>query len=125
MKVFLLEDEVGFYPRNQILDILSQHEVTIAKSFDEGVDTYIPPYDLLLLDHDMRGFYDRSDYPNCGYQFCKWLVGLRHRHKPKVILHSQNHTGRMNMFDILTGNGFHVQEMAFSQEYLTFLKDQL
>jgi len=132
MDIFILEDEINRYPREQLKQILEKkHNLTIAMSYDEGVERYKGPYDLLLLDHDMEGNYEyRPEFPNTGYQFVKWLVngfkncdGLCKR--PQVILHSHNQTGRERMRHLLEDHGFSVDECRFGPAYVKQLKEQL
>jgi CheY-like chemotaxis protein len=128
MKIFILEDEIHQFPRKQILDILEGHEVTIATSCEDAKKKYVKgAYDLVLLDHDMRGFFDPSDYPNTGYQFASWLVGLGEvgKQRAPIMLHSQNPTGRRNMYIMLNQTGYVVAEMPFSNKYLEWLKDMV
>ena len=92
MQIFILEDEIDQYPREQLKQVLKKHELTIAKSCDEAIEKFCGPYDLLLLDHDMEGNYEyRPEYPNTGYQFVRWLMEWwADEKKPQVILHSHN-----------------------------------
>lgn len=124
MKLFILEDEIDSYPRNQLKELAVSHDLTIAKSAQEAMKTFRGPYDLLLLDHDMEGFYERSEAPNTGYQFVKWLVEME-TDRPQVILHSQNPVGRMKMRDLLHEHGFPVDECPFGPAYVKQLKEQL
>ena len=123
-KVFILEDEIYKTPRNQILKVLKKHEVVAATSVPEAKGLYTPRFDWLLLDHDMHGFYDSSDKPNCGYQFVRWVVTLQHPSIPKVYIHSQNGEGRRKMKDYLVKAGWsHVIEHPFAPSYVDVLKE--
>src|SRR5690242_9390526 len=108
--IFVLEDEIDRYPREQIKMALHGHNLTIARNVPEAKELFVGPYDLILLDHDMEGFYEKSDHPNTGYQFCKWLVDAKCSPKPQVILHSHNPVGRKNMRLLLEEYGFSVDE---------------
>lgn len=127
LRIMILEDEIDRYPRNQIKIVLEKHELTIAKSCDEGIEKFVGPYDLLLLDHDMEGDYEyRPEFPNTGYQFVKWLVGVRSvLPLPQVILHSHNPVGRARMRDLLHEHDFSVDECYFGPDYIKQLKEQL
>lgn len=134
MKIFILEDEIDFYPRIQIREVLERkHDLTIARSCDDAIEKFNHPYDLLLLDHDMEGNYEyRTDYPNTGYQFLKWLMAhwkaygdLNNWVKPQVILHSHNPVGKENMRALLAEHGFSVTVACFGQAYVKQLKEQL
>ncbi len=128
MKIFILEDEIGQYPRQQIVEVLAEkHTLTVAKSYDEGVALFCGPYDVLLLDHDMEGNYEyRPNYPNTGHQFVKWFVQLTPQEcDPQIILHSQNGVGRRNMRLLLEDFGYRPTEVPFGPTYVKLLKEQL
>lgn len=120
MRFLILEDEIDFYPRKAMKEILKHHDLTIAKNVDEAKRLFTPPYDVMLLDHDMRGFHDNSDYHNTGFQFCVWLVSQNHPKVP-VHIHSQNSVGKRNMSVLLMKNGWNVKEHYFGSEYKEFL----
>jgi CheY-like chemotaxis protein len=122
MRIFILEDEIYQHPRKQILSALAQHELVVATSCEDAKEKFSGQFDLLLLDHDMRGFFDSSDFPNTGYKFCEWLVKQPFLDIPQVILHSQNPRGRGNMAKLLTQHGFVPCEFPFSQSYVEYLK---
>lgn len=125
MRIFILEDEIDQYPREQLKMLAVKHNLTVAKSCNEAIQKYKGPYDLLLLDHDMEGNYEyREDFPNTGYQFVKWLVE-NETDRPQVILHSQNSVGRKNMLHLLHDHGFSVDECQFGPAYVKQLKAQL
>ncbi len=123
MRIFCLDDEIDFHPRRAIVETLSGHDLTIARNINEAKKVYAHPYDLLLLDHDMEGFFEDSNHPNTGYQFCVWLV---EQQVPKVptLLHSQNNVGRDKMWKLLTNNDWHVSGCPFSHGYLELLKSK-
>lgn len=123
MRIFILDDEINQHPRNILLTTLSSHDLTVATNSFEAAKIYTPPYDLLLLDHDMRGFYDDPEYEDTGYQFVKWLVAKELERKPQVILHSQNSEGRLVMMMLLSQYKFRVQEFAFSHAYVNYLQE--
>lgn len=158
LRVFILEDEIDGY-RHPIVEALNGHDLTIAKSKDEGIAKYKGPYDLMLLDHDMNGQFCNNKHPNTGLQFIKWLVeldpqcarvreriwcdecdypkseaqyiyegaqnGVLHTPKPKVILHSQNPDGRLNMGSLLIQHGFKdVAAFPYSISYPKYLKKE-
>lgn len=128
MKIFILEDEIDREPRIGIVRALARHELHLARCKDEAIDLYPKhaPYDLLLLDHDMRGYFDDSNYHNTGFQFVMWLTHFNHSlgaKLPGVILHSQNCLGRSNMERVLTKHGYQVSEQPFCPSYIKLLKD--
>lgn len=126
MRCFILEDEIHRYPRNAILEVLNGNELTVTVNSFDARKFYKPgQYDYLLLDHDMRGYYDDSEYEDTGYQFCKALVNLELGivvPKPRVILHSQNEDGRRKMGALLVQHKFSVAEFPFGSAYVAFLK---
>lgn len=123
MKIFILDDECGpIHYRNVMIKALDGHDLTIAYSKDEAIKVYKPGFDLLLLDHDMRGVFDVSSHPSTGYHFVTYMVLLHHRKKPRIILHSQNPGGRSNMRKVLRENGFKCEEFPFSGTYVEWLK---
>ena len=122
MRIFICEDEINFRPRNAILKALEGHDLTVATTKDEAIAIYKGGYDLLLLDHDMRGLFDLSSHPSTAYHFVTWLVAQPFKKKPRVILHSQNPEGRNNMRRELIKGGFRcVSEFPFSPSYVDYL----
>lgn len=124
MRCFILDDEIGVEPRKGIIRALEpRHELTVVKSCKDAKAIYKPGYDLLLLDHDMRGYFDPSDHPSTAYHFVKLMVLLFHPKKPRIILHSQNPDGRRNMLKVFHDHGFqNVDEWAFAPSYVKFLE---
>ncbi len=123
MRVFVLDDEVLQAPRNAIIDALKDHDLTLATSVADAVGKWHGPYELILLDHDMRGYYESSHVPHSGYQFVKWLLKnkmLAHP-RPEVVLHSQNAEGRKNTGKLLNQYGIPSLEFPFSDKYVTML----
>ena len=132
MRIFILEDEIQGY-RRSILSALSGHALTVADSIPAAIGLYTAkhPFDLLLLDHDMHGFYEPAGAPDTGSEFVRFLggrwkwwcplsfsrlsceecgyrtnargedAGLSHAERPRVILHSQNEAGRAYMRRLL------------------------
>ena len=123
-RFFILEDEIDRYPRNQIAEVLKQHGLTITRSCDQAIERYVGGYDLLLLDHDMEGFFEDPNHPNTGYQFVKWLTSHEWKgSKPQVMIHSHNPDGRKVMRLLLEEHGYHVTEMPFGAAYVRWLKE--
>lgn len=128
MKIFILEDEIDSYPRNQLKDVLNGHTLTIAKSVPEAKIKYKGGYDLLLLDHDMNGMYNKplSCDGNTGSYFAHHLVDFHRGDKEslprQVVLHSQNPVGRDYMRSVLENAGFICDECPFGPTYVNMLK---
>lgn len=126
MRCFILDDEVHSY-RYGIIEALKAHELTIATSCIDGVQKYNGVYDLLLLDHDMRGVLHDIDSANTGFSFCKWLVNQFPRKAfagPTVVLHSQSDVGRARMRDVLKKEKYRVVEYPFSSQYVSWLRER-
>ena len=125
MTIFILEDEIHQAPRNIMLEILKDHELHVATSVPKAMKAFVGDYDLLLLDHDMHGYYDSSDKPNCGYQFVKWLTAQPLKRIPRVIIHSQNREGSLKMAAHLQECGWpHVEREYFSPTLVRRLKEE-
>lgn len=127
MRIMILEDEIHRAPRNAILSVLAGHRLVVATNILDAMKIYSPGgYDLLLLDHDMHGYYQNPDDEDTGYQFVKWLVIQEvNPRKPPVILHSQNQMGRRAMCSHLFQSGFRVMEKPFSSDYIKYLKENI
>ena len=118
MKIFILEDEIycmrhhggGPSPRSSILQDVKGHDVTVCESINEAMEKWDPPYDLLLLDHDMEGHFEfNPDHHNTGMVWLRWLLKdgwTKGIPKPWVILHTWNDEARKRQRKILEANGF-------------------
>lgn len=130
MRIFILDDEIhsgGLGDRSRLKHILRNHELTLATSRNEGEKVYKPgTYDLLLLDHDMEGFIEmRTDVPNTGLQFCKWLVAHElPNYRPPALIHSHNPYGKRAMRLLLEDHGFKVEEHFYGRAYENALSDK-
>ena len=131
MHIFLLDDEANKAPRNQIGMIFADHTFTVATSCEEGRNKFQGQYDLVLLDHDMRGFFETDlSYPNTGFMFASWMVSrylvnkdFVNLKKPPIFLHSQNSAGRMRMASLLRLHQFPIKECPFGFDYLNMLRE--
>jgi len=124
LKIFVLDDEIHKWPRNAIKPALAGNEVVCAMSAMHAKEIFKPVHDLLLLDHDMLGYYQDSGHPNTGYQFAAWMVQEFPDYKPKVVLHSQNNTGRSAMKQLLVKFGFIIMEFPFCEAYSGYLQKE-
>lgn len=129
MKILILEDEIGREPRIGIIGVVDGHDFVVAKSCDEAKRLYTlgGPFDLLLLDHDLEGYYEMDKtHPNTGFEFVKWLTKqTTSKPLPSVIIHSWNNVGAKRMSDGLRESGYDVQRVPFSVGYLTALGEYL
>jgi hypothetical protein len=98
VKVFVLEDDetrIALIERAAI-----GHELTVARDTEDALKKFAPPYNLLLLDHDLGGrvFVD-SNEEDCGAAFCRRAP---FRDDDTVIVHSYNRAGAMEMLAIIS-----------------------
>lgn len=100
MKVFILEDDP--IRVDYLINRLGQHDLTVAKSCTE-VGKFQPPYDLILLDHDLGGR-QMTEHEDDGTQFIQ-LIADRVNVDAVVIFHSYNPGGAQRMRNIL-GSGY-------------------
>jgi len=130
MHIFILDDEInsgGLSNRSNLKDILGRHNLTLATSCAEAEKVYkTGTYDLLLLDHDMEGFFETTkDHPNTGLQFCKWLVKNEPKaHRPPDLIHSHNPYGKRAMRLLLEDYGFKAEEHFYGRAYEKALEEQ-
>lgn len=100
MKVFVLEDDP-----NRIVQI---HEWLAGCNIDHAiscaeVDSFKPPYDLILLDHDLGGR-QFTEHEDDGFTFIK-LIKDKINPEAVVVFHSFNPDGAKRMRSVL-GRGF-------------------
>jgi CheY-like chemotaxis protein len=116
MRIFILEDDpvrIGFFLRTLSEHIGDTDEIHLATDADSALFIFAPPYDLLLLDHDLGGrTYVESHDPNTGYQF---LLRVRDRidTQTHAIVHSWNPSGAWAMMRLLHDEGIPVARHAF------------
>jgi hypothetical protein len=112
MHVFLLEDD---YKRIAAFnDALANDYLTLAMTYEAGIERFKPPYDLILLDHDLLphhyAAYPGTNLPECtgtGLSFVRWMVKT-HPHvvrNHRVLIHSWNPPGAKAMADTLRQAG--------------------
>lgn len=97
MRVFVLEDDSNrvmslfkWLPNGVDWDIIDTCE---------KADRFNPPYDLILLDHDLGGR-QFEKHEDCGLTFVK-LIKDKIPDNAAIILHSYNHAGAQNMLAAL------------------------
>ncbi len=123
LRFFVLEDHP--YRVEAFKAVLHGHDVTYAIDVREGIDTFVPPYDVILLDHDLGGEeLVNSEEPNTGYQFAKWLVEHQSRLKGSacVIVHSWNGPGADDIAWLLMGDGWTVMKKIYGAALLRLLQ---
>ena|SRR3990167_5298570 len=96
MRIFILEDDDH---RIKLLqEILHRHSLTVIGScLDAG--QFDPPYDLVLLDHDLGGR-QLLEHEDCGLTFVRMVKDRISKHTP-VIVHSYNNSGAEAMLQEL------------------------
>ena len=126
MKIYCLDDELisgGYEHRDQLPKVLAGHDLTLALTLEEAKEKFKPPYDLMLLDHDLNGQFNPVGSPNTGLTFIQWMVNIKQPAPlPQVILHSVSARGRAAMAQTLEEYGYHYLEYPFSSKYIEFLK---
>ena len=85
MRILILDDNLDVDPKIRMVKVLNErHVLTLAKTVEEAKSRFDPPFDLLLLDHDLEGVYEKNpDHPNTGLAFVRWLV-QEHRNCPRT-----------------------------------------
>lgn len=125
MKIFILEDDME---RIKLFwEYGKAHDLTVVTSVSEAIKHWKPPYDLVLLDHDLGGeHYVDSEKENTGYQFVKYLTSIEYGtyEPPKFIVHSFNYQGALNMTIELRTAGFDAVMQSFGPNLLNYIKEQ-
>jgi CheY-like chemotaxis protein len=98
----------------------------LAKDVDEALAKFEPPYDLVLLDHDLGGeAFVSSGEANTGAGFVramnedeqkKALQGAR------VVVHSWNPDGALTMLKLLKDRGVMAFRIPYGKELLNFCR---
>ena len=100
MRIFMLEDD--HWRRHCLMDWLRpDDEVTIIESCRQR-DKFDPPYDLILLDHDLGGR-QLEGHEDCGLTFVRdAMFELQEDNgRGMIIIHSYNPDGARNMANAL------------------------
>lgn len=125
MKIFVLEDDQQRITRFQkeLMDE-GKHELTLAKSVEEGVKKFSPPYDLMLLDHDLGGRqYVNSEDEDTGYTFLQQLPVKKAVKGTVVIVHSYNYEGAQRMVTSAERDGARsVMRIPFGEALFTWVR---
>jgi hypothetical protein len=101
MKIFILEDDDYRMVTLEKLDAMKGAEITRIVSCAE-VEKFQPPYDLILLDHDLGGR-QLEEHEDNGLAFVK-LIKDKIPAGSRVIVHSYNYDGAMNMITVLAAD---------------------
>jgi len=96
MKVFILEDDPDriqwFHER------FFKHDCAIIQTCAREYN-FNPPYDLILLDHDLGGRQMDNKHEDSGFEFIKLIKDRIDPRKTVVIIHSYNNVGAKRMYD--------------------------
>lgn len=101
MKVFILEDDPERI--RWFREYFFNDEVTFIESCKQA-DQFKPPYDLILLDHDLGGR-QLEDHEDSGTTFAT-LIKDKLEDCPFIIIHSYNAVGAGRMRAVL-GRGYY------------------
>jgi CheY-like chemotaxis protein len=107
MKIFILEDDHGrIFLLRKWLQGQNITQVDSCASFG----AFVPPYDLILLDHDLGGRQLEQNEDD-GAQFAKLIVkkyGTQDRPETIVIVHSFNPAGAYAIGRAMSEAGYNV-----------------
>jgi hypothetical protein len=141
-KIFVLDDEIrdepgytgGYENRVILLEALKGHDLTIALTVEEAKAKWGDGrWDFVCLDHDLGGYPERTNHPNTGTAFLKWLLKEPLPLPLVVFLHSVNPPGRGSMVGLIRdyqrqfpkAPEIRWQETPFSQAYVQALQGML
>lgn len=122
MKVFILDDDLG--RMTLFRDALFGHTLTTAMTHNEARVAFNPPYDLILLDHDIAESKDQRPYPT-GLSFLKCLSEkqLFRMKGSRIIIHSWNPDGAASMYHYLENHNLDAEMRSFGVTLLKHLKE--
>lgn len=135
-RVFILEDDPLRISRFCAAGI-GLH-ITVATSMDQATMLWLPPYDIVLLDHDLGGRVMISEEdPNTGSAFCRWLPPFSKSHvremlsmpfsesrvPSRVVIHSYNPEGAKNMGALLEERGVSAVLHPMDPKLLQWLRE--
>lgn len=107
MKIFILEDDEE---RIRLFEQAAQgKDLTVCRDLARAAQMYEPPYDVILLDHDLGGrvMVDSLE-EETGASFCRWL-GANHptpEASTLTVVHSWNPDGAREMLRLLREIGW-------------------
>lgn len=117
LKVFILEDDGWRIALFQ--ETLEGCDLTVINSCEE-YEKFTPPYDVILLDHDLGD----SIFDGDGNKFLSLIkdkLPLQSK-SAMIVVHSWNPEGAQRMCDTLKASGLNTIRWAFSLGLLEFLK---
>lgn len=118
MKIFILEDDP------QRIDFLWPHLMghqTVVIDSCTKADRFKPPYDLILLDHDLGGR-QLDEHEDCGLTFVK-LISAQINPDAVVVVHSYNPGGALRMVQELQDHDIKALSAPFGgSEFLSVIQ---
>lgn len=122
MRIFILEDDSTRIMKFADALLHAGHHVDVASSVEKAKEMWSPPYDLVLLDHDLREeHYAGNGDGQTGHHFAKWLPDEEQPPSTAVIVHSLNPDGAWNILHTLEDKGYQVQRAPFGTILLQWL----
>lgn len=125
MNIFILEN--SSHRIAQFLGTLHKHDVTLCSTYEAAIESWKPPYDLMLLDHDLGGhqFVSSDGEEMTGAHFATWLITNPNAGPlPPTIVHSYNLNGAKRIQAILQDAGVGVIREPFGPNLIKFLEKQ-
>lgn len=125
MRVFVLEDDPGRHRGFREALYESNADLTIVEDVKTAKAAFVPPYDIICLDHDLGGeiFVDSSE-ENTGFQFVRWLCmdAAPDMRTTPIFVHSYNPEGASRMYRMLLSSGYTAYRMPYGPNLLRALK---
>lgn len=94
----------------------------VAIDVEEALRKWAPPYDIVLLDHDLGGEQMVASGQNTGYGFVTAASGFESCHR--VIVHSWNPDGAANMLRALRAQGVSAVRHSFDRGLLAWCQGE-
>lgn len=130
MHIFILEDDSARVALFQEALLGGSHDLTVCEGVEGkggAKERFDPPYDLILLDHDLGGIHSsKADtvLKETGYQFVKWMTKeVEDGGSTPVIIHSYNPDGAKAMETLLRVSGWNVTRQPFGSTLLRWLEN--
>ena len=131
MRVFILEDSNSrIILFREILAADPSSDVFVTDDVVEATVKFSPPYDLILLDHDLSHEHENevftgqvpTDHTGSGTEFAGWLAETQDPKHCPVIIHSYNPAGADRMSQLLQEAGWTVYKQPFGLTLLDKLR---
>lgn len=122
MKIFILEDDserIKAFSR-----ALNEVDYVVANTVEDGQKMWNPPYDVILLDHDLDFAYDDDKLADeqTGHTFAEWLPFHSCDKNTRVVVHSFNYSGARRIAQTMHEKGYNVVQQPFGERLLLWLK---